>query len=276
MFSACGPGRARVAHRARSSRSTSSRSRSRKRQRLEPVGRPRRRAAPRSEAFVIGRPPSPAIDRVAVQLDARRAPCARSRETIPPTPTASAFSSTTTRCAPAERRAHRVERERPERRDAERRRSLTPSSRSSSTASSIVPSTEPSATTIVSASVGAVAADQPAGVAAERAPRTPPAICGISVERLHLLGVRQVAHLGERLGPDHRADRHRLGRVEHLARLERRQEGVDLLLRRARRPRSKACVRMKPSMHTITGSESSSASRNAWMCRSTASWLASA
>ena len=33
--------------------------------------------------------------------------------------------------------------------------------------------------------------------------------------------------------------------------------------------RSKACVRTKPSMQTITGSESSSASRNAWMCRST-------
>ena len=31
-------------------------------------------------------------------------------------------------------------------------------------------------------------------------------------------------------GPDHRADRHRVVGVEHLARLERRQEGVDLLL----------------------------------------------
>ena len=29
-------------------------------------------------------------------------------------------------------------------------------------------------------------------------------------------------------------------------------------------------------MHTITGVESSSASRNAWMCRSSASWLVSA
>ena len=42
----------------------------------------------------------------------------------------------------------------------------------------------------------------------------------------------EVPHLGERLRPDHRADRHRLVRVEHLARLERRQEGVDLLLAR--------------------------------------------
>ena len=29
-------------------------------------------------------------------------------------------------------------------------------------------------------------------------------------------------------------------------------------------------------MHTMTGQESSSASRNAWMCRSSASWLVSA
>ena len=29
-------------------------------------------------------------------------------------------------------------------------------------------------------------------------------------------------------------------------------------------------------MHTITGTDSSSASRKAWMCRSTASWLVSA
>jgi len=40
--------------------------------------------------------------------------------------------------------------------------------------------------------------------------------------------------------------------------------------------RSTACVRMKPSMHTITGIDSSSASLNAWMCRSSASWFVSA
>ena len=40
--------------------------------------------------------------------------------------------------------------------------------------------------------------------------------------------------------------------------------------------RSTACVRMKPSMQTITGVESSSARRNAWMWRSSASWLVSA
>jgi len=33
---------------------------------------------------------------------------------------------------------------------------------------------------------------------------------------------------------------------------------------------------MKPSMHTITGSDSSSAMRKAWMWRSAASWLVSA
>ena len=43
-----------------------------------------------------------------------------------------------------------------------------------------------------------------------------------------------------------------------------------------RSTRSYACVRMKPSMHTITGADSASASLNAWMCRSSASWLVSA
>jgi hypothetical protein len=33
---------------------------------------------------------------------------------------------------------------------------------------------------------------------------------------------------------------------------------------------------MKPSMQTITGMDSSSARRNAWMCRSSASWFDSA
>ena len=39
---------------------------------------------------------------------------------------------------------------------------------------------------------------------------------------------------------------------------------------------STAWVRMNPSMHTMTGSEIVSAILNAWMCRSTASWLLSA
>ena len=33
---------------------------------------------------------------------------------------------------------------------------------------------------------------------------------------------------------------------------------------------------MNPSMHTMTGTESSSANRKAWICRSAASWLVSA
>jgi hypothetical protein len=44
--------------------------------------------------------------------------------------------------------------------------------------------------------------------------------------------VRKVAHFHESLGADHGADRHRLGGIEHLARLVGRQEGVDLGLRR--------------------------------------------
>ena len=150
--------------------------------------------------------------------------------TMPPAPTANAFSTTTpaSRCASA--LADLVERPRAEARDAERA-DATPSSRSSSTTSSIVPSTEPSATTTVSASSIRYGRTSPPELAAERArelggdPRD-------LVERLHLLGVHEVLHLGERLGPDHRADRHRLVRVEHLPRLERRQERVDLLLRR--------------------------------------------
>ena len=55
------------------------------------------------------------------------------------------------------------------------------------------------------------------------------------LERLQLLGVREVAHLGERLGAHHRADRHRLVRVEHLARGELGQEVIDLAPVRAPR-----------------------------------------
>ncbi len=51
-------------------------------------------------------------------------------------------------------------------------------------------------------------------------------------ERLPLLGVGEIAHLHERLGPDHGADRDRVGRVEHLARRVGGQVGIDLLLRR--------------------------------------------
>ena len=52
-------------------------------------------------------------------------------------------------------------------------------------------------------------------------------------ERLQLAGVREVAHLLERLGPDHGADGVRVVGIEQLAGLVGRQERVDLLLRRA-------------------------------------------
>ena len=106
----------------------------------------------------------------------------------------------------------------------------TPMARSSSTTSSIVPSTEPSATTTVSAS--------PARIRAHQAPGGPPELLlelagdpRDEVERLHLLCVHEVLDLGERLGADHRADRHRIVRVEHLSRLEGGQERVHLSLR---------------------------------------------
>ncbi len=47
----------------------------------------------------------------------------------------------------------------------------------------------------------------------------------------HPLG-RQVPHLGECLGADHGADRHRVLWVEYLARLVQWEEGVDFLLAR--------------------------------------------
>jgi hypothetical protein len=71
----------------------------------------------------------------------------------------------------------------------------------------------------------AVPAHEPARVAAERGGE----VAGDArdrVEREPLLGVHEVAHLHERLRPDHRADRDRLVGIEHLARRERGQEGV--------------------------------------------------
>jgi hypothetical protein len=50
------------------------------------------------------------------------------------------------------------------------------------------------------------------------------------VQRLHLLGVGQVAHLGKGLRANHGADRHGFVRVQHLARLVGRQEAVHLRL----------------------------------------------
>ena len=77
----------------------------------------------------------------------------------------------------------------------------------------------------------AVAAHQPARGAAEARLELGGDARNV-LERRQLLGVREVAHFHERLGPDHRADRDRLVRIEDLARRVRRQEGVDLGLRR--------------------------------------------
>ena len=157
-------------------------------------------------------------DRVAVQPDAATGPSARWPTRSRRCPTASAFSSTTTRSRAAQRGAHRVQRERPERGDAERADLHTPSSRSSSTVSLIVPSTEPSATTI-GLGVRRCGTGGPGRRSRGRTRRRTPRRSRDQLQRLALPGVREVAHLGERLRADHRADRDRVGRVEHLARL---------------------------------------------------------
>ena len=51
-------------------------------------------------------------------------------------------------------------------------------------------------------------------------------------QRLHLAMVSEVAHLGVGLGTDHCTDRNRLFRIQALARIVRRKELVNLLLRR--------------------------------------------
>ena len=52
------------------------------------------------------------------------------------------------------------------------------------------------------------------------------------LQRAQLLVVREIAHFHERFRPDHRAHADRLGRIQHLARLEGRQVGIDLALGR--------------------------------------------
>jgi len=76
---------------------------------------------------------------------------------------------------------------------------------------------------------GAVPMKQAAGRAAEHL-LEPGRDLGHEVEGLHLLDVREVSHLRERFGTDHRADRDRLVGIEYLARLEARQERVDVPL----------------------------------------------
>ena len=90
-----------------------------------------------------------------------------------------------------------------------------------------------------------------------------------------LLEILQVAHFGEGVGPDHRADGDGVRGIEALHRLIGRQEGVDRAWS-GTSMRSTAWVRMKPSTQTIVGTDSSSARRKATMWRSAASWFDSA
>ena len=270
-FSADGPERRVAAIRA-SSRSTSPWSRSRKVSGSQ-LARAASASIASSERRVIGATAEPGDD--GAQRAARVVGAmATSVESTPPKPMLNAFSTTTTRRAPAS--ASRTALAGNGRNDVIPTTPIrSPASRRASTASLMVPSTEPRATTTVSASSVPVGAEQapaarPKALGELRRERGDP------LERLELAQVGEVADLLERLGPDHRPDRDRIVGVEHLAGLVGRQEGVDLVLGRARRRRSTAWVRMKPSMHTITGSDSSSARRKAWTWRSAASWLVSA
>ncbi len=83
--------------------------------------------------------------------------------------------------------------------------------------------------------LGPVMPDQAAGVPAELAGEGRGHL-GDQPQRLVLPGVRQVAHLGERFRTDHRADRHRVVRIQHLPRLVAGQERIHLLLRRDLQP----------------------------------------
>ena len=234
MFSACCPDAARRAP-GRARAATSSVFRSRKVSGSQLVrATARGRACPRSEAWVIGPAAEPGDDRVdrACRQPGQRHPHVR------PTrsrryPTASAFSSTTTRCAPASAARTASSGERPERGDAERPDRHAPVAQ---LVDGVLDGAEHRAERdddrLARPSVR-YGRDQPAGVRGRTRAANSSAICGDQRPAPHLPGVRQVAHLGERLGPDHRADRDRLGRVEHLARLVRRQERVDLLLGRA-------------------------------------------
>ena len=78
--------------------------------------------------------------------------------------------------------------------------------------------------------LGAIAADQPARIAAEAGAELA-GVLGDQPQRLGLFVVGEELHLHEGLGPDHGADRRRLVGIEHLHRLERRQIGVDVGLR---------------------------------------------
>ena len=219
---------------ARSSRSTTLPVQVEERQRLELVrDRVREQAAQRR---LRDRPAAEAGDhRVAVELDARQRHAhvrpTRSRRRRRRAPS----RARRTRLRVPQRRAHLLERERPERLDRRARRCFTPSL--AQLVDDVLDRAEHRAERDHDRLrvLAAVAAEQAAGVAAERAARTRRRSRGIRSSACICLACARYLTSVNASGPDHRADRHRLGRVEHLARLERRQERVDLLLRRARR-----------------------------------------
>ena len=148
-------------------------------------------------------------------------------------------------------------------------------SRRSSTTSLIVPRTEPSATTTVSASSLRYGLHEPTRRAARRTRRTRPRSRGCGRAPAAASRARGSAPPRRpRDPPWPRWTRARGGRAPGAARRAagRRPPAAGWGPPRA----SKAWVRMKPSMHTITGIDSSSARRKAWTWRSAASWLVSA
>ena len=183
----------------------------------------------RSEPRVIERPPRPATT-VCTLSGAPANEAETLLATMPPSPTARLFSSTTTRRRRAERLAYRCRRPRPETGDADDADAVAGVAH---LVDRVLDRAEhrPERNDHHVRVGGPVAAHQAAAGAAEHAPElVGPG--GNQLQRLLLLGVREVAHLHERLGTDHGADRDRLGRVEHLARFVGRQVRVHLGLRR--------------------------------------------
>ena len=118
MFSACGPDGGPARMRAELALDELA---SRSRKRSGPgSSRPAVSNSPRSDSLGDRAAAEPGDHRVAVRAGCPTAPCGRWRRRSRRAPTASAFSSTTTRSALRERRAHLLEREGPKRLDAER------------------------------------------------------------------------------------------------------------------------------------------------------------
>ena len=138
----------------------------------------------------------------------------------------------------------------------------------------IVPSTEPSATTIVSASSVRYGRIRPP-LSRPNCAANSAATCGISSSACSCLACARnrtsVKASGPTIAPmETGSDGSRICRGSNGGR------NASTWLAPGSSSRSCAWVRMNPSMHTITGSETCSAIRYAWMCRSIASWLVSA